>query len=30
MACGVGGVTDLLGVVCVLRCKFGVNIDVVV
>jgi hypothetical protein len=30
MACGVGGVTALLGVVCVLRCEFGVKIAVVV
>jgi hypothetical protein len=30
MTCGVGGVTALLGVVCVLRCKFGVKSDDVV
>jgi hypothetical protein len=30
MACGGGGVTALLGVVCVLRCEFGIKIDVVV
>jgi hypothetical protein len=30
MACDVGGVTTLLGVVCVLWCEFGVNIAVMV